>query len=200
MSPIVALLFGAACIAGPLYFAHHQATQFPKPPQIVRFQPEFDTLFAPDAVVEVLASGFVWLESPTAFTTGDGGAVILFSDVLDNTIYAWDEVDGVRTWRSPSGRREYDATLGPLLEPGANGLLVAADGSGDLLVCDHGNRRVARLAVVGTTRGFRGGNGAVVTTIANYSVASDGTTPRFNSPNDLVHGESVMCGLGLSFD
>ena len=68
-----------------------------------------------------------------------------------------------------------DAVLGPLLEPGSNGLAVDPH-TGDLIVCDHGNRRVAVVKAATTTSGFMGGSGpgVVVETIVDGVAAPSG--------------------------
>ena len=91
---------------------------------------------------------------------------------------------GVAAHGVPAG----DVELGPLLEPGSNGLAVDA-ATGDLLVCDHGNRRLAIVRRASTTSGFGGGMAAdvVVDTVVDR-VTVNNTARRFNSPNDLTLG------------
>ena len=128
--------------------------------KIERFDPALDRLIAPDAVVEPLAEGFRWAEGPVWH---DGG--IVFSDVLANTAYRWRPgMRNAEVYLSPSGQ----LTPQPgFRETGSNGL--ARDPQGRLLLCQHGERRVAR---------WDGGRFTVV--------ADRFEGRRFNSPNDLA--------------
>ena len=73
---------------------------------------------------------------------------------------------GAREFLRPSG---YTGTVPRGGEPGSNGLAV--DAAGRLYLCQHGDRRIARLAPDGKT--FE-------------TVADSFDGKRFNSPNDLV--------------
>jgi len=128
---------------------------------VERLDPALDALVAPDARPEVLAQGYKWSEGPV----WTGGAV-LFSDVPNNVIWRWHETEGVREFLRPSG---YTGSVPRGGEPGSNGLAV--DGAGRLYMCQHGDRRIARLAPDG--KSFE-------------TVADRYEGKRFNSPNDLV--------------
>lgn len=128
---------------------------------IERLDPALDALVAPDARPEVLAQGYKWSEGPV----WTGGA-LLFSDVPNNVIWRWKEGEGAREFLRPSG---YTGTVPRGGEPGSNGLAV--DGAGRLYMCQHGDRRIARLAP----------DGKSFETIADRYQGK-----RFNSPNDLV--------------
>ena len=128
---------------------------------VERLDPALDALVAPDARPEVLARGYKWSEGPV----WTGGAV-LFSDVPNNVIWRWHESEGVREFLRPSG---YTGSVPRGGEPGSNGLAV--DGAGRLYMCQHGDRRIARLAPDG--KSFE-------------TVADRYDGKRFNSPNDLV--------------
>lgn len=128
--------------------------------KIERFDPAFDRLVASDAVLEPLAEGFRWAEGPVWH---DGGVV--FSDVLANTAYRWRPgAKGAEVYLKPSGQ----LTPQPgFRETGSNGL--ARDPQGRLLLCQHGERRVARWE-----------NGRFT------ALADRFEGRRFNSPNDLA--------------
>lgn len=128
--------------------------------KIERFDPAFDQLVAADAVVEKLAEGFTWSEGPVWH---EGGVV--FSDVPQNTAWKWTPgKTGVDVFLKPSGL----LTPQPgFREPGSNGL--ARDAQGRLLLCQHGERRIARYE-----------NGKFTALAERW----DGK--RFNSPNDLA--------------
>ena len=134
---------------------------------IHRFDPEFDRLVAPDAEVEPLASGFRWTEGPVWV---EATGTLLFSDVPANTVFAWREEEGVSVYLRPSG---YTGQVPRGGEPGANGL--ALDGEGRLLLCQHGDRRIARMRaeLAGPRPEYE-------------TVAAAWRGKRFNSPNDLA--------------
>lgn len=129
---------------------------------IERLDPGLDSLLAADAEIEVLASGFNWSEGPT---WKDGGLV--FSDVPENTVFGWKEGDAkASVVLKPSGN------LKDLAGQGSNGLSVGSDGH--LVLCQHGERRVARLEDDGRFT----------------ALADSYQGKRFNSPNDLAIGKS----------
>lgn len=126
---------------------------------IERLDPALDQLIAPEAKVEALASGFNWSEGPV---WKDGA--LIFSDVPVNTAYQWKE--GQReaaVFLKPSGFTRPDAT-----GQGSNGLAV--DAQGRLILCQHGDRRIARLEP----------DGKFTTLTRSYN------DHLYNSPNDLV--------------
>ncbi len=128
---------------------------------VERLDPAFDALVPANAKVEKLAEGFVWSEGPTWFQ----GSVV-FSDVYDNVIYQWKPGEGaVTVFLKPSGLLKW---VPGFRQPGSNGLAVDADGR--LLICQQGERRVARLEK----------NGMQTELAAKF----DGK--RFNSPDDLA--------------
>jgi len=131
--------------------------------RLVREDPRFDALIAPDARIEVLAQGFEWSEGPVWIK--DGG-YLLFSDIPRNSIMKWTPGDTTASlFLKPSG---YTGIADYGREPGSNGLTL--DPQGRLTLCEHGDRRVARLHWDGGKR----------TLADNYQ------GKRLNSPNDLV--------------
>lgn len=128
--------------------------------KIERFDPAFDHLVAADTKVEKLAEGFHWAEGPVWYQ----GAIV-FSDVPANTAYRWKEgMSEAEVFLKPSGLMEPNPAF---REPGSNGL--ARDPQGRLLLCQHGERRVARYE-----------NGKFTTLADRYE------GKRFNTPNDLA--------------
>lgn len=124
---------------------------------IERLDPALDELIAPGAKIEMLASGFNWSEGPV---WRDGG--IVFSDVPENTVFGWKEGDtAAKVVLKPSGSLNNDGQ-------GSNGLAV--DAQGHLILCQHGERRIARLEKDGRFT----------------PLAGKFEGKRFNSPNDLV--------------
>lgn len=131
--------------------------------KIERLDPRLDQLIAPDAQIEVLADGFDWSEGP-AWNRPEG--FLVFSDVPRNTVYQWKPGQGISVFLKPSGytgpKTDYSR------EPGSNGL--AYDAQNRLILCQHGDRRLARLEKDKT-----------FTTLADRYQGK-----RFNSPNDLA--------------
>jgi len=122
-----------------------------------------DTTF----VVEELGKGFGWAEGPVWVTSIDA---LLFTDVPANKIYKWTEKDGLSVFLSPSG---YTDTSKVKKGDGANGLML--DSEGDLVLCQHGDRRVATLKT-----GVQNPLPEFITLADKF----DGK--KFNSPNDLA--------------
>ena len=142
---------------------------------IKRLDDRIDALLPADATLDVLAEGFEWTEGPVWMPT-DAGGELLFSEIPSNSIRRWSppgqtatkaSKDGPATtiWMQPSG---YTGVADYGGEPGSNGLML--DAKGRLLLCEHGDRRVAMLTP----------DGGKMTLADRY----DGK--RLNSPNDLV--------------
>lgn len=137
---------------------------------VERLSPELDRLIAPGVEMERLAEGFNWSEGPTWLAKEKA---IVFSDVPENKIYRWSEKDGLTVYLHPSG---YDGNEVRFREQGSNGLTT--DRSGKLVVCQHGNRRIARLL---SRDGVIGEFEPVVAQVNGR---------RFNSPNDLCYARN----------
>jgi len=105
-------------------------------PYIERLDPKLDELIASGTEVEVIAEGHDWTEGPV--WVKDVG--LLFSDIPQNKIFNWNATGGVSLYLSPSG---YTGAKDRGGEMGSNGLLL--DPNGKLILCQHGDRRVARM-------------------------------------------------------
>jgi gluconolactonase len=130
---------------------------------IERLDPRFDKLVPRDARVERIADGFDWSEGPV---WDRARKVLLFSDVPMNTVFQWQEGKGVSAFLKPSG---YTGNVPRGGEPGSNGLNMDRDGR--LVLCQHGDRRVARLEADNTFK----------------TLADNYMGKRLNSPNDSVY-------------
>ncbi|MCI0538804.1 MAG: SMP-30/gluconolactonase/LRE family protein [Verrucomicrobiales bacterium] len=135
---------------------------YPSLGTIERIDPALDALIAADAKIELLASGFSWSEGPVWVRQGE---YLLFSDVPRNVVFKWKEGERTSEYLTPSG---YTGTTPRTGEPGSNGLTL--DAQGRLVLCQHGDRQVARLE-----------KNRTYTLLARYFQYR-----RFNSPNDLV--------------
>ncbi len=129
---------------------------------IERLDPRFDELIPRDAVLEKLAGGFIWSEGPVWMPDGK---YLLFSDIPRNSVMKWKDGQGISLFLKPAGYTGSDPRGG---ETGSNGLL--RDAKGRLVLCQHGDRRVARLEK----------DGSFTTLVDRYQ------DKRFNSPNDAV--------------
>jgi len=133
--------------------------------EVVRLDPRLDQLIGADAVIEKIAGGFDWAEGPIWQSAEKR---LLFSDIPKNMIWQWSTGGGLKPFLKPSG---YTGTEKRGGESGCNGLTLNADGK--LILCQHGDRRIARL----------NDDGKTFTTLADRYEGQ-----RFNSPNDLVYG------------
>ena len=131
--------------------------------EIERLDPAFDKLLPPDAKIEILAKGFTWTEGPVWVPEG---AYLLFSDIPRNSVFKWKEGEGISLFLCPSG---YSGNTFYGKEPGSNGLLL--DRQGQLVLCQHGDRRIAVLTRQGGQR----------TLVDSYR------GKRLNSPNDAAY-------------
>ncbi len=115
---------------------------------------------------EILATGFGWSEGPLWLQASNR---LIFSDVPNNVIYEWTEADSIKVYLKPSGSTDTTKKTGQ----GANGL--ALDPAGNLVLCQHGDRRMAKMeAPLGSP-------------VARYSTIVDRYEgKRLNSPNDVV--------------
>jgi len=152
-------------IASPLLSAE------PKTPatsrHIERLDPALDKLLDADAKIEVIAQGLSWCEGPAWVRDGN---FLLFSDIPNNAIMRWDAEKGARLSIKPAGYTGNDPRGG---ESGSNGLAV--DKVGNLILCQHGDRRVARL-----NSDWDEPKPKYITLADRYE------GKRLNSPNDLV--------------
>lgn len=123
------------------------------------------------AVPEIIGEGFNWSEGPVWV---EEYSVLLFSDVPENRVYKWTEENGVEVYLEPSG---YTDTAERGGESGSNGLIVDNDGA--LVLCQHGDRRIARMDAP-----LNQPEPEFVTIAGQYNGA------RFNSPNDVVQHSS----------
>ncbi|MFM9074324.1 MAG: SMP-30/gluconolactonase/LRE family protein [Bacteroidota bacterium] len=135
---------------------------------VERFDPALDAIIAADALPEILGEGYEWSEGPVWIETEH---MLLFSDIPNNAVMKWTEKNGVESYLKPSGFTGSDFTG---KEPGANGLLIDADGK--LVLCQHGDRRVAVMdASLSDPK-------PVFKTLADRWEGK-----RLNSPNDAVY-------------
>ena len=132
--------------------------------EVVRLDPGLDKLLPPDAAAYEVADNFRFIEGPIWIPAGK---YLRFSDTQGNRMYQYTPASqDLKVFRQNSGYSGAD--VAELYEPGSNGLTL--DPQGRLTMCQHGNRRVARLNPDGSE-----------TALADHFEGK-----RLNSPNDLV--------------
>ena len=128
-----------------------------------------DSIIKPDAKPEIIAEGFEWSEGPLWIEKYN---MLLFSDVPMNTVYKWTEEKGKEVYLQPSGYT--DSEPSKCKEPGSNGLTL--DKGGNLVLCQHGNRQMARM------------DAPLDKPAAKFITLADKYNgKRFSSPNDAVY-------------
>ena len=130
--------------------------------KIVRLDPVFDALVPQDAKIERLATGFTFTEGPLWRPEG----ALWFSDVPGNLVRSVSPAGDVKVLIQNAGGVA-SAPGGAFIGP--NGMI--ADKDGNVLLCQHGQRRIVRVGKD--------------LTITPYLDKFEGK--RFNSPNDLVY-------------
>ncbi|HLX93442.1 MAG TPA: SMP-30/gluconolactonase/LRE family protein [Puia sp.] len=119
------------------------------------------------ARIEIIGRHYLWSEGPVWVQKKQ---MLLFSDVRANAIFKWNMHDTPVVYLTPSGYTDPRPRNG---ENGSNGL--ALDRSGHLLMCQSGNRQVARM------------NASIDSPKPSFTIlAPDYNGKKFNSPNDLV--------------
>ncbi len=139
---------------------------------IERLDPALDAIVDTNARAEIIAEGFDWSEGPLWV---ESEQMLLFSDVPANTIYKWTEKNGAEVYLQPSGYT--GAKPSNSKEPGSNGLVL--DGEGNLVLCQHGNRQLARMDAP-----LHQPESTFITLADKYE------GKRFSSPNDAVYNSS----------
>jgi gluconolactonase len=124
-----------------------------------------------DAKVENLGGSFGWSEGPVWITEQSR---VLFTDVPGNTIWSYEDGEGLTEFLSPSGHAEPIPAY--TSSPGANGLIRLNEE--EILLPDHGSRGLYALNL--TTKEKR----LIVETFEGM---------KFNSPNDAVlHSNGII--------
>ncbi len=134
---------------------------------VERLDDSINDLIAQDSKIEILAEGFTWAEGPVWVPSLNA---VLYTDVPENTIYKFVPGEGNSVYLKPSG---YTGIAPSSRESGANGLIL--DPEGNLLMCQHGDRRIAKLASP-----LDQPASSFITLANNYE------GKRFSSPNDLI--------------
>lgn len=105
----------------------------------------FNDIIAPDTPIEIIASGFSWIEGPLWLPDEE---CLVFSNIPPNKVWKWTEEGGAEHYLSKAGydkdgtRPTFDAEITgcPFDQPGSNGLALSPDGK--LVLMQHGFRQV----------------------------------------------------------
>lgn len=144
--------------------------RYPTTGTIERHDKALDAILSPTARAEIIASGHEWTEGPLWL---EKEGMLLFSDIPRNTIYKWTEQKGTEPYLAPSG---YTGTANRGGETGSNGLLL--DRTGHLVLCQHGDRRLARM------------DAPLAHPMPRYvTIAGVFQGKKLNSPNDAVYNK-----------
>ncbi|MEP7253546.1 MAG: SMP-30/gluconolactonase/LRE family protein [Ginsengibacter sp.] len=144
------------------------AQQKVSPSAIVeRFDKAIDAIIKKDAIVEVIADSFDWVEGPVWI---ESEKMLLVSDIPKNSIYKWTAEKGKELYLKPSGYTKGQPRVG---ETGSNGLAV--NSKSELVLCQHGNRGIAIMKA------------PINAPVAEFTILADNYRgKKFNSPNDLA--------------
>lgn len=166
------LLFVAICLSfSKISFGQNAEAKYKTIGEIERIDTALDKIISKDAKVEVIAEGFDWSEGPVWIKSQN---MLLFSDIPRNIIYKWTEEKGKEVYLTPSGYTDSVKRAG---EMGSNGLLI--DPNGKLVLCQHGDRQMARM------------NTVIADPKPSFvSIANNYKGKKFNSPNDAVYNSN----------
>lgn len=135
--------------------------------EIERIDPSLDEVIVAGSKPEIIAEGYRWTEGPLWI---DEKKMLLFSDVFANKVFKWTEEKGTEIYLNPSG---YTSTVARGGEFGSNGLLL--DNNRRLLICQHGNRQIARMEA-----DFSSPKPVFTALASHYDLK------KLNSPNDAA--------------
>ena len=131
---------------------------------ITYLDPQLEKLIPRSAKIEVIGSGFQHIEGPLWVKDS---SILLFSDTKGQIIYRWADGKKLSKFLQNTG---YTGRMPYGEEPGSNGL--ALDRKGNLLMAEHGDRRIAYYPLDGK--------------YGSRTFTDNVGSKRFNSPNDIV--------------
>ena len=123
------------------------ATNYDTIGQLEVEDPRFHDVIAPGTPIEIVASGFSWIEGPVWI---DSENALVFSNIPPNKAWKWTEANGAEHYLSnagdydgPNPRPTFDPDVinCPFDQPGSNGLTLSPDNR--LVLMQHGSRSVA---------------------------------------------------------
>ena len=136
--------------------------------KVEQFDPALSDVIDIDARLSQLADGFWWSEGPV---WDRKRGQLYFSDVPQNTVFVWNEKNGLQVWLKPSGLPDGEDPA-PFDSAGINGMWIDANGS--LLAASHGKRALTRINI---------------DTKSETILAHSYQGKTLNSPNDLIEAK-----------
>lgn len=155
---VYAILFFSACVVKNRKPNDHFG-------KIEVIDPALSSILDTNASIEIIAEGHEWTEGPVWV---ESEKKLLYSDIPQNRIFEWTEEKGSVLYLKKSG---YTGSVARGGELGSNGLLL--DKKGRLVLCQHGDRRIAQMDAE-----ISGPESRFITLADRYN------GKRFNSPND----------------
>jgi gluconolactonase len=154
----------------------------PRPFSITRNDPGIDALIAPDAKVELVATGFGLNEGVTWVRDGKGSGFLLVAGLIDNVLYKIAPDNTVSVFMEKAGYTGNDAeNVGTQTRSGRSHVLLIGptcsgiDPQGRIVWCANDDRKLMRLEKDGTrTVLSEGGNGKRFSGPNDISIRSDG--------------------------
>lgn len=144
---------------------------YKKDASIIMNSQKLSEIIPANSKVEILAEGFGWSEGPLWLPTENK---LIFSDIPSNSIFEWTEKGGTKLYLKPAGYTGKENREG---EAGSNGLLLSP--KGELVLCQHGDRRVVKMeAQLSKPK-------AEFTALADHYKGK-----KLNSPNDAVYDKN----------
>jgi gluconolactonase len=169
-------LYASSCAAAAGQMRGDGPAPAPKPFSITRVDPGLDALIAPDAKVELVASGFGLDEGTTWVRDGHGSGFLLLGGLLDNVLYKITPDRVVSVFMEKAGYSGEDVeNVGAQTRAGRSHVLLigpscsGVDPQGRILWCADDDRKVMRLEKDGRHTVLSAGAGG----------------KRFNGPNDI---------------
>lgn len=179
-----------------------------RPFSITRADPGLDALVAPDAKVQLVASGFGLNEGTTWVRDGKGGGFLLVGGLLDNVLYKITADNTVSVFMEKAGYTGDDVeNVGAQTRAGRSHVLLigpscsGVDPQGRIIWCADDDRTVMRLEKDGShtvlSAGFNGkrfsgpndisirADGAVYLTDNDFGLRGAGKSPLKELPNGI---------------
>lgn len=164
--PLIFLFLLTACESGKKEQDTEQAA-YQTTGSIEQLDEELGQVLDTGASPEILGEGYDWVEGPAWVEEHE---LLLFSDIPPNRIYQWKEGEGISLYLEPAGYTGQEERGG---EAGSNGLLISREG--ELLLCQHGDRRIARM------------DAPLADPAPEFTTLADSYEgKKLNSPNDLA--------------
>jgi gluconolactonase len=149
-----------------------------------KVHPEFDALISPNSRVQRLATGMAFTEGPVWLAHDN---CVLFTDIPNNAIMRWDEVNGLSVHNKHSHF--------------AIGLYLDLEGC--LIACEHSTKRLTRYEKDGSVTVLASHHGnSILNSTNDVCVRSDGaiffTDPPFGvrQEDGQLHGYQVAMDYG----